>query len=99
MNDNFDLESIKELQQLAHLKDEDIDTSDIPEHIDWTAAKRGYFYRPQRQKVTISIDRKRTKIMTEHYTRWDSAECLETEEDIRLYLDACIAEDPGDGTL
>ncbi|MBV5310789.1 MAG: putative addiction module antidote protein [Chromatium okenii] len=24
---------------------------------------------------------------------------METEEDIRLYLDACIAEDPGDGTL
>jgi hypothetical protein len=31
MNDNFDLESIKELQQLAQLKDEEIDTSDIPE--------------------------------------------------------------------
>ncbi|WP_200152683.1 hypothetical protein [Chromatium okenii] len=37
--------------------------------------------------------------MTEHYTRWDSADYFDTEEDIRLYLDACIAEDPGDGTL
>lgn len=37
--------------------------------------------------------------MTERFTRWDSADYLETEEDIRLYLDACIDEDPGDGSL
>ena len=37
--------------------------------------------------------------MTETFTRWDSADYLDTEEDIRLYLDACLAEDPGDGSL
>ncbi|EIC20790.1 addiction module antidote protein [Thiorhodovibrio frisius] len=37
--------------------------------------------------------------MTERFTRWDSADYLETEEDIRLYLEACIEEDPGDGSL
>jgi probable addiction module antidote protein len=37
--------------------------------------------------------------MTENFTRWDSADYLDTEEDIRLYLEACLEEDPGDGSL
>lgn len=37
--------------------------------------------------------------MSERVTRWDSADYLDTEEDIRLYLQACIEEDPGDGAL
>ena len=37
--------------------------------------------------------------MTEQFSRWDSADYLKTEEDIELYFDACIAEDPGDGSL
>lgn len=30
---------------------------------------------------------------------WDSAEYLKTEEDITLYFEACLEEDPGDGSL
>jgi probable addiction module antidote protein len=37
--------------------------------------------------------------MTEKFTRWDAADYLETEEDMALYLDACLEEDPGDGSL
>lgn len=37
--------------------------------------------------------------MTEKFTRWDAADYLETEEDMALYLDACLDEDPGDGSL
>jgi probable addiction module antidote protein len=37
--------------------------------------------------------------MTEKFSRWDSADYLKTEEDIALYFDACLAEDPGDGSL
>jgi probable addiction module antidote protein len=33
------------------------------------------------------------------FSRWDSAEILKTEEDARHYLEACFAEDPGDGSL
>ncbi|MDR1063813.1 MAG: hypothetical protein LBL48_07775 [Azoarcus sp.] len=33
------------------------------------------------------------------FSRWDSAEILKTEEDARLYLEACFEEDPGDGSL
>ena len=32
-------------------------------------------------------------------TRWDSAEHLKTEEDIQLYLEACLEESDDDPTL
>ena len=37
--------------------------------------------------------------MTEKFSRWDSADYLKTEEDVALYIQACIDEDPGDGSL
>lgn len=37
--------------------------------------------------------------MAEKFTRYDVVDHLETEEDIRLYFEACEEEDPGDGSL
>lgn len=37
--------------------------------------------------------------MAEKFSRWDAADYLDTEEDMALYLDACLEEDPGDGSL
>lgn len=37
--------------------------------------------------------------MSEKFSRYDTAEYLKTKEDMVLYLDACIEEDPGDGSL
>ena len=37
--------------------------------------------------------------MPETFTKWDAAEHLRTKEDVRLYLEACVEEDPGDGSL
>ncbi|MDE2937970.1 MAG: putative addiction module antidote protein [Chloroflexota bacterium] len=37
--------------------------------------------------------------MTEAFVRWDAADYLTDEEDVRLYLEACAEEDPGDGSL
>lgn len=37
--------------------------------------------------------------MTEKFSRWDSADYLKTEEDITLYFNACVEDDPGDGSL
>ncbi len=37
--------------------------------------------------------------MTEKFSRYDTADYLKTDEDMALYLDACIEEDPGDGSL
>lgn len=32
-------------------------------------------------------------------TKWDAAEHLESADDMVLYLNACIDDDPGDGSL
>ena len=37
--------------------------------------------------------------MPETFTRWDVTDDLRTREDVRLYLEACAEEDPGDGSL
>ena len=47
--------------------------------------------------MVYSIERE--QIMAEKFSRWDSADYLETEEDIALYFEASIEEDPGDGSL
>jgi hypothetical protein len=39
-------EQLAELKSLAALPDSAIDTSDAPELLDWSGAKRGVFYRP-----------------------------------------------------
>lgn len=38
------------------LRDEQIDTSDIPEVTDWSRALVGKFYRPIKKRVTIRLD-------------------------------------------
>lgn len=45
-----------EFKALAALPDEQIDTSDIPEVLDWSDAKRGIFYRPVKQQLTLRLD-------------------------------------------
>ena len=37
--------------------------------------------------------------MTKTFTRWEITDHLLTKEDVRLYLEACAEEDPGDGSL
>ena len=45
-----------ELEALVRLRDQDIDTSDIPEITDWSKAVVGKFYRPIKSPVTIRLD-------------------------------------------
>jgi uncharacterized protein (DUF4415 family) len=45
-----------ELEALAALPDEQIDTQDIPEVSDWSGMKRGLFYRPVKQQITLRLD-------------------------------------------
>ncbi|WP_441300104.1 BrnA antitoxin family protein [Bradyrhizobium sp.] len=45
-----------ELKSLASLRDNAIDTSDAPEFLDWSGAKRGLFYRPVKQQLTLRLD-------------------------------------------
>ena len=37
--------------------------------------------------------------MAEKFTRWDASDHLKTEEDIMAYFEACLDDDPGDGSL
>jgi uncharacterized protein (DUF4415 family) len=45
-----------ELEALQTLPDGDIDTSDIPEIVDWSGARRGALYRPVKQQITLRLD-------------------------------------------
>jgi uncharacterized protein (DUF4415 family) len=45
-----------EIEALAALPDEQIDTQDIPEMSDWSGKKRGLFYRPIKQQITLRLD-------------------------------------------
>lgn len=45
-----------EIKALAVLGDDQIDTTDIPEVTDWSDAKRGLFYRPVKQQLTLRLD-------------------------------------------
>jgi uncharacterized protein (DUF4415 family) len=49
-------EQATELQALAALPDDRIDTRDIPEQKDWRGAKRGLFFRPIRKQLTLRLD-------------------------------------------
>jgi len=49
-------EQNRELQHLAQLPDDEIDTKDIPEIGDFSGAIRGRFYRPIKKQVTLRID-------------------------------------------
>lgn len=46
----------KELADLARLPDDNIDTKAIPEVKSWAGAKRGLFYRPVKQQLTLRLD-------------------------------------------
>jgi uncharacterized protein (DUF4415 family) len=50
------LAQLAELKALAALPDSKIDTSDAPELLDWSGAKRGLFYRPVKQQLTLRLD-------------------------------------------
>ena len=47
-----------ELEALEAMPDDQIDYSDIPEmtEADWSKAKRGMFYKPDWQDITLSLD-------------------------------------------
>ena len=45
-----------DLERLRNMPDEEIDTSDAPEILDWSGAVRGMFYRPVKQQITLRVD-------------------------------------------
>ncbi len=45
-----------EIEALAALPDQEIDTSDLPEILDWSGARRGFLYRPVKKQITLRLD-------------------------------------------
>lgn len=45
-----------DLATLEALPNEGIDTSDIPEIMNWPDAQRGLFYRPVKKQITLRLD-------------------------------------------
>ena len=45
-----------ELDVLAGLADEQINTRSLPEMRDWSGARRGVFFRPIKQRLTLRLD-------------------------------------------
>ena len=50
------IEQRERLERLAAKPEADIDTSDIPEVLDWSGAVRGGLYRPRKEAITIRLD-------------------------------------------
>src|ERR1700689_1014657 len=47
---------VSELPPLNRMKDTEIDTTDIPQTLDWSKAVVGKFYRPIKKPLTIRVD-------------------------------------------
>ena len=45
-----------QVRALEALPDDEIDTTDAPEILDWADARRGVFYRPVKQQITLRLD-------------------------------------------
>ena len=45
-----------ELDALAAMPDDQIDTAALPEQRDWSGARRGVFYRPIKKQLTLRLD-------------------------------------------
>ena len=46
----------EQINALEALPDDQIDTSDAPEILDWSDARRGVFYRPVKKQITLRLD-------------------------------------------
>ncbi|MCY3785077.1 MAG: BrnA antitoxin family protein [Chloroflexi bacterium] len=46
----------EQIRSLETQSDDQIDTTDAPEILDWSDARRGVFYRPVKQQITLRLD-------------------------------------------
>jgi uncharacterized protein (DUF4415 family) len=53
---NLTKEQKRDIRAIAAKKDQDIDFSDAPPVLDWSAAAIGKFYRPVKKPVTMRLD-------------------------------------------
>jgi uncharacterized protein (DUF4415 family) len=53
---NLTRQQKRDIRAIAAKKDKDIDFSDAPPVLDWSAAALGKFYRPAKKPVTMRLD-------------------------------------------
>ena len=46
----------EEIAALERMPDDQIDTTEVPEMLDWSTAQRGALYRPVKQQITLRLD-------------------------------------------
>ena len=46
----------EQIRALEALPDDQVDTTDAPEILDWSDARRGVFYRRVKQQITLRLD-------------------------------------------
>ncbi len=46
----------EQIRSLETQPDDQIDTTGVPEILDWSDARRGVFYRPVKQQITLRLD-------------------------------------------
>ncbi len=49
-------ELLAELAELRAMTDEEINTSDMPERLDWSNAEVGKFYKPIKTQISLRVD-------------------------------------------
>lgn len=54
--DDLPPEAQSQIRELERLPDELIDTSDIPEVLDWSGSQRGLFFRSREMEVRLTLD-------------------------------------------
>ena len=46
----------EQIRAVEALPEDEIDTTDAPEILDWSDARRGVFYRPVKRQITLRLD-------------------------------------------
>jgi uncharacterized protein (DUF4415 family) len=74
-----------DLDALAAMPDDAIDTVDMPEQVDWSHAQRGQFFRPIKKQITLRIDADLIEWFRQH-TSADAGYQTHINEALREYM-------------
>lgn len=74
-----------DLDAVAAMPDDKINTNDSPELVDWVDAKRGMFYRPVKKQITLRIDADLIEWFRQH-TASDTGYQTRINEALREYV-------------
>ena len=75
-----------DLDALAALPDEEIDTSEMHEQGDWRGGKRGVYYRPIKKQITLRIDADLIEWFRQHATS-DNGYQTRINDALRQYVE------------